>query len=200
MHLNLYSFNLYIFISERTDVDLIRISLHLNFILLQRISSIHDILHFYSQTKGDVFDMQLKITTDYAIRTILYLAITSRVTSSSEVSEAMGIPQKYLINTIGIMKRAGLVKTYSGIHGGYALAKDASQISLGDIIETMEGTTKINRCLEDDHFCSRYATDNCPVRNVYMGLQDRVERYLKSITVDQLIQEDKKVKKLGDDF
>ena len=133
--------------------------------------------------------MQLKITTDYAIRTILYLATTKRITSSSEVADAMGIPQKYLINTIGVMKRAGLIKTYSGTHGGYALAKTPSEITLGGIIETMEGTTKINRCLEDDHYCSRSAIDRCPVRSVYTHLQDRVESYLKSITIQQLLDD-----------
>lgn len=131
--------------------------------------------------------MQLKITTDYAIRTILYLATTKRITSSAEVAEAMGIPQKYLINTIGTVKRAGLVETYSGTHGGYALAKSPADISLGDIIEVMEGTTKINRCLEEDHYCSRGAVDDCPVRVVYAQLQDRMEQFLKSITVEQLL-------------
>lgn len=142
------------------------------------------------QKEGSISNMQLKITTDYAIRTILYLATTKRITSSAEVADAMGIPQKYLINTIGIIKRAGLVETYSGTHGGYALAKAPSKISLGDIIEVMEGTTKINRCLEEDLYCSRSAIDECPVRLVYKGLQERVEKYLKSISIEQLLSPD----------
>ncbi len=136
--------------------------------------------------------MQLKITTDYAIRTILYLATTKRITSSAEVADAMGIPQKYLINTIGVMKRAGLVKTYSGTHGGYSLAKTPSEITLGEIIETMEGTTKINRCLEEDRYCSRSAIEHCPVRSVYAHLQNRVETYLRSITIEQLLSDAEK--------
>ncbi|MGI6497781.1 MAG: RrF2 family transcriptional regulator [Oscillospiraceae bacterium] len=134
--------------------------------------------------------MQLKITTDYAIRTILHLATTKRITSSAEVADAMGIPQKYLINTIGTIKRAGLVETYSGTHGGYALAKAPSDISLGDIIEVMEGTTKINRCLEEGHYCSRGAANDCPIRRVYAELQERIETYLKSISIDQLLSPD----------
>ena len=45
--------------------------------------------------------MQFKITTDYAIRTVLYLATKNEVTTSGEISQIMGIPQKYLIKLLG---------------------------------------------------------------------------------------------------
>lgn len=45
--------------------------------------------------------MQFKVTTDYAIRTVLYLATKNEVITSGEISQAMGIPQKYLIKLLG---------------------------------------------------------------------------------------------------
>ena len=45
--------------------------------------------------------MQFKITTDYAIRTVLYLVTKNEVTTSGEISQVMGIPQKYLIKLLG---------------------------------------------------------------------------------------------------
>jgi len=133
--------------------------------------------------------MQLKATTDYAIRTILYLAETQRITSSAEVSEKMGIPRKYLINIIGAMKDAGLIETYSGKKGGYKLGRPAAEISLFDIISVMEGTVRLNRCLEDDRYCSRFATENCPVRKAYVDMQAYWEKYLKGITIENLLKD-----------
>lgn len=59
--------------------------------------------------------MQLKITTDYAIRTILYLAAhKTDIVSSSEVAQTMGIPRKYLLQIGAVLKREGLIDTYPG--------------------------------------------------------------------------------------
>lgn len=129
--------------------------------------------------------MQLKLTTDYAIRILMYLAWTKKITSSTEMAEAMSIPQKYLSKIIFDLKKAGFVNTHSGTYGGYSLAKDPSEISLLDIMQVTEGKMKINRCLEEDGHCSRGAADTCPVRKEYTILQNEIEEFLKARTIDK---------------
>ena len=51
----------------------------------------------------------------------------------------------------------------------------------------MEPTTKINRCLEPDKYCSQRATDYCPVRKTYCFLQRMMEERLSSITVKEIL-------------
>ena len=92
--------------------------------------------------------MQLKLTTDYAIRTVVYLATQSGITSVAEIGSKMGISENYLMKVLKALKDAGLVAGYQGKRGGYAISKKPEEISLWDIVEVMEGTTKINRCLE----------------------------------------------------
>ena len=66
--------------------------------------------------------MQLKTTTDYAIRTILYLTVRKPETvSSNEVAEKMAIPRQYLIQIGAVLREAGLINTRAGKHGGYSL-------------------------------------------------------------------------------
>ena len=101
--------------------------------------------------------MQLKLTTDYAIRTVVYLATQSGITSVAEIGSKMGISENYLMKVLKALKDAGLVAGYQGKRGGYAISKKPEEISLWDIVEVMEGTTKINRCLEADGFCSRHS-------------------------------------------
>ena len=46
---------------------------------------------------------------------------------------------------------------------------------------------QLNRCLEPDHYCSRFAVDSCPVRRVYVAMQEQMERGLSSITIASLL-------------
>lgn len=140
-----------------------------------------------SLSREAVWKMQLKLTTDYAIRTMLYLAIKGGKTSSGEISEKMQIPQKFLLNILTDLRKAGLVQNFMGVNGGFSLAARPEEISLLQIIEITEGTTKINRCLEEDEYCSRFATVNCPVRKVYVTIQSEIEQMLGSITLASMM-------------
>ena len=86
--------------------------------------------------------MQLKLTTDYAIRTIVYLATQSGITSVAEIGSKMGISENYLMKVLKALKDAGLVAGYQGKRGGYAISKKPEEISLWDIVEVMEGYYK----------------------------------------------------------
>ena len=103
--------------------------------------------------------MQLNVTTDYAIRTVLYLGQCKKIASATEISNEMGIPRGYLEKVLSKLKKAEYISADLGARGGYRLNKTLKDITLGDVIRLMESTTKINRCLEDDAYCSRKAVD-----------------------------------------
>lgn len=131
--------------------------------------------------------MQFNITTDYAIRTVLYLAIKNEISTSREISEAMGIPVYYQLKITTKLVQNGIIRRIQGVKGGFILQKAATDITLYDIINAMEITMRINRCLEDDQYCSRFATKNCPVRLFYVTMQRNIEYMLKGITVAALL-------------
>ena len=133
--------------------------------------------------------MQFKITTDYAIRTVLYLATKNEVTTSAEISQAMGIPQKYLIKLLGELRKHNLVSVHMGVKDGYTLSKQPQDISLLDIVTVTETTVKMNRCLEPDGYCSRNSTDTCNVIKYYLSIQNYLEKSLASVTIQALLDE-----------
>ena len=47
---------------------------------------------------------------------------------------------------------------------------------------------KINRCLEEDEYCSRFATESCPVRKFYCRLQISLESMLKTMTIKEILK------------
>ncbi|MDU6522155.1 Rrf2 family transcriptional regulator [Clostridium sp.] len=127
--------------------------------------------------------MQLNITTDYAIRIVLYLAIKEKLTTSKEISEVMFIPESYINKIMRKLRAAGIINTYNGAKGGYDLKKNPDEISLLDIVKTMENTIRFNRCLEVDGYCSRQATKTCSVHKYYKVIQSEIETRLEKITI-----------------
>lgn len=132
--------------------------------------------------------MQFNITTDYAIRTVLYLAIKGEIATSREISEAMGIPPHYQLKLTSKLAKSGIIKRIQGVKGGFMLKMRPKDITLFAIINTMEPTMRINRCLEDDEYCSRFATKECPVRGFYIQMQLEIEETLRSMTVEALLK------------
>ena len=129
--------------------------------------------------------MQLNITTDYAIRIVLYLATSQ----GKELPENLCIPQHYILKVTKKLENEKLINVQNGKNGGFSIAKDKAQINLLDIIKLMEPTIKINRCLEPDKYCSRCATEYCSVRKTYCFLQKIMEERLSSITVEEILKQ-----------
>lgn len=132
--------------------------------------------------------MQLSLTTDYAVRIILYLLEKGVVVKSQELSEKLCIPKTYVLKVTKKIEKSGLVTLYTGVNGGIAIAKRAEEITLWDVICSTEKTVKINKCLEEDGECSRQEVANCPVREVYCMLQEAVKDRLSAIKFDSLLK------------
>lgn len=135
--------------------------------------------------------MQLNMTTDYAIRSILYIAESERTVTVEDVGGAMGIPLSYVRKMFYRLTKAGLIEAQRGRKGGYLMARPAREISLWDIANSTEQTMQINLCLEDQGKCSRRGNGRCVVRQFYTGLQGLLEEEMKRTTIQSLIDMEK---------
>ena len=135
----------------------------------------------------------LKMSTDYAIRSLLYLSKTRGYATSSEIAEAMSIPRSYASQVLNKLKNAGMIQAKLGNAGGFALACDPKDVSMIDIIKLMNDSLCLNRCLERDRFCSRNATGNCSVHDLYKSIQDGVDSYLDQITLAEILERQERI-------
>ena len=122
--------------------------------------------------------MQLNVTTDYGIRVILYLAQKNDIASSKEICEKTGIPPSYMHKIARTLKKAGMINEIRGSKGGFKLKKEPNKLTILAIISAFEKTININRCLEADQLCSRYATIDCKVRELYTEIQTELHNRL----------------------
>lgn len=88
--------------------------------------------------------MQLKSSTDYAIRIVCYLATHNGMISTSELSKQLCIASTYIPKVAKKLKDANIIVALEGVKGGYTLAKRAEDISLKEIVSCMEETMAIN--------------------------------------------------------
>ena len=129
--------------------------------------------------------MQMNIETDYAVRCILYMAQREGYSKAADISREMCISKEHCIKILRKLADAGLIVSRRG--SGYKLNRPADHISIFDPIMVMEGTIKINRCLEHDGFCSRNAAGSCPVHQYYSGIQSILEQVFENTTIQDIL-------------
>ncbi|WP_028975091.1 RrF2 family transcriptional regulator [Spirochaeta cellobiosiphila] len=124
----------------------------------------------------------------YGISAVIYL--TENYQSGSvqikDISKQKDIPQHYLEQLLVLLKRGGLVKSFRGAKGGYALAKSPSAITLLDVLEVLEGSLSL----------TRERTKPSQIDFVWEDLTLIIKNYL-DITMDKLIDE---IQKRGEQF
>ena len=127
--------------------------------------------------------MQLNQATDYAFRVLLCLSQlpAETIVRGSEIAASQKIPSRFLLKIMRSLAQAGLVKSFRGVEGGYALAKLPEKISLYDVIEAMEGPVVIHRCLNGIDNCTRRLGAECAVHRALGTVQIALVDNLRSI-------------------
>ncbi len=132
--------------------------------------------------------MQLSCRARYATRAMIELALHHGKVplSLATISENEGISKKYLTQLMGPLKRAGLVRVVRGKNGGFVLSRAPSQITLGDILYTVEGDMSLIDCVSEPQVCGRYP--ECLSRATWIELSGMINDYLKRTTLEDVLK------------
>ena len=114
--------------------------------------------------------------------------------SLKAIAEAEGLPLAYLERIVALLKRAALVESTRGAHGGYRLARDPSTIAMDEVILALEGVVAPMSCFVDDRedgrvLCSHLADDRggCATRLLWMRVQGGVMEKLGQTSLAELV-------------
>src|SRR5918912_1997882 len=108
--------------------------------------------------------MMFSTKAEYGIRVLVELASRSgdAPVPLAEIAEANTLPLAYLEHLVARLRKAGLVESRRGARGGYLLARPASEITMAEVIEALEGAIVPIECItaqaDGDLTCSREAT------------------------------------------
>lgn len=136
----------------------------------------------------------MKISTRgrYALRLMLDLAMndTGEYITIKSIAGRQEISEKYLEQIISVLSKAGCVKSVRGSQGGYRLAKEPSEYTVGTILRITEGSIAPVICTEEEkESCHR--TNCCVTREVWEKLYAAIKEIVDNITLQDLVNRQK---------
>ena len=131
----------------------------------------------------------MKISTKgrYGLRILIDLALheSEKPRLIRDIAESQQISEKYISRLIVELRRARLVRSVRGANGGYFLAKSPKEITLLEILETMEGTISIVDCVLAPETCPRVS--HCSTRNIWEKLNSGIRELMRNITFEEIL-------------
>jgi len=134
----------------------------------------------------------MKISTKgrYGLEALLDMAIHSDGTHMSikSIAERQGIPEKYLEQIFGILKREGIISSVRGTQGGYLLFDAPDKINVRQILNALEGPLSPVACVAEgqDSDCQRI--DFCVTRIFWRSMMEELNRVTEAISLADLVE------------
>lgn len=130
--------------------------------------------------------LQISRKIDYALRAMIHLAglPPGRIASLQDMSVMLHLPREFLAKILKVLAARGFVRSARGAHGGYQLARPASDISFLEVIEASEGPVQLNICLDHKDRCDVSA--GCTMYHVWKSGQERMLEVYRATTLAEL--------------
>lgn len=136
--------------------------------------------------------MKLSSRGDYAVRALVELTLApARPLPVPELAERTGIPSKYLEALMHRLGNAGIVRSRRGPSGGYALARGADQVTVGEVIRVMDGPLAPTACASRTQHapCASYRCpdeETCALRDMWIDVRDAISSIVDRTTFADL--------------
>ncbi|MDD4370992.1 MAG: Rrf2 family transcriptional regulator [Anaerostipes sp.] len=140
--------------------------------------------------------MKLSTKGRYGLRAIIDIAEYGEAVpvSISAVSKRQGITVRYLEQLLPKLRKAGFIQSIRGAQGGYVMAKETNQISVGDILRALEGDLFLVDCYEvtgEGEQCQ--GARFCVTKTVWKKINDSIKDTVDNMYLSDLVEEAKSV-------
>jgi Rrf2 family protein len=107
----------------------------------------------------------------------------------NNIAESQNISEHYLEQLIAILRRNGLVKSVRGAQGGYMLAKPPENITVGQVIRTLEGEIAPAECVIDGETVNCERESSCVTKTVWLRMKESINNVIDSITLQDMVND-----------
>jgi Rrf2 family nitric oxide-sensitive transcriptional repressor len=128
--------------------------------------------------------MRLTTQTDFALRTLMFLATTDERSTAGAVARLFGISGNHVAKVVNQLARLGYVRSVRGIGGGIELARRPDEIRLGAVIEAFEGHMHLLDCIHTQNVCA--IESFCKLKGVLAEAERIQLEYLHSVTLQDV--------------
>ena len=135
--------------------------------------------------------MKLSTKCRYGSRAVMEIARTCKhgPVKRKDIVKNQQISDSYLENILIALKNGGVIDTIRGANGGYLLRRPASNVTLLEIVNILDGTLAPVECLDNPSICSR--TARCATRIAWSKMKQAREEVLSGITIQELLDHEK---------
>ena len=131
--------------------------------------------------------MKLTSYTDYALRTLMYLAMhREQLVTIQEIADAHRIAKNHLSKVVHQLGMLGLVETVRGRHGGLRLGREPSAINIGDVVRSTETDFFIAQCFDKAQPGCIYSS-SCALKGALGRAASAFLAVLDGVTLDTLV-------------
>ena len=133
--------------------------------------------------------MQISARSDYAVRALCVLAAApdGAVVKAAVLAEAQAIPQTFLEQILGDLRKAGIVESRRGPEGGHRLGRPAFSITLADVVRVMDGPLALVRGNRPESVA--YPAPAARVQDVWVAVRAALRVVLERTTLEAVVQD-----------
>ena len=140
--------------------------------------------------------MKLSTKGKYGLKAIfeLSLHVDEGPIPVNMIASKQNIPEQYLEQIFSTLKKSKLVKSVRGAQGGYLLNEEPKNITVGDVLDVLEGPVALSQCILVEGCCEN--SNDCSTKLVWEKLKKGIEDVLNSITLQDMIDDYNKKNKI----
>jgi len=128
--------------------------------------------------------MKFSTKAEYGLRAVLYLAKHyPYLKSITDISIEENISAKYLEQIFNVLRNSEIIVSQKGKSGGYTLAKKPNELTVGEIVETLEGKIEATKCQS-----ANCQNSKCAAKQVWVKLSREIKKTLNNIKLNDLIK------------
>ena len=144
--------------------------------------------------------MKMSTRTRYGTRALLELALRKddAPVFLKDIAREQGISLAYLEQLMAPLVGGGIVRSTKGPKGGISLARKPEDIDMAEVTALLEGTLGPVECVGNPEVCERAGA--CATHDIWSGLGDVMQRYLKSVTLKELAERQESLKGAHEDM
>ena len=134
--------------------------------------------------------MLMTRASEYALLSLIVLAKADKPMDSETLSKELDIPKSFLAKILQSMARKGILNSYKGAHGGFALAQESNEISVHAIMCAAEGKSPaVFDCASSESTCPSEKASACSIWPFLNRLQGKIDHFLQQLTLADIMEQ-----------
>ncbi len=134
--------------------------------------------------------MLMTRASEYALLSLIVLAKAEKPLDTETLATELSISKSFLAKILQTLARNGILNSYKGVNGGFALAKECKDISVQQIMSAAEGKNPaVFDCAPSQKDCPSDKASTCSIWPFINRLQGKIDNFLDTLTLADIIEE-----------